>query len=439
MDALWRQRQAAKIRLAATHADTLRDAIRSSVDVKKIVDDFINSHFDKPVTNNEARAWTAVNVYIDDTKLSNALTNLYAEGIVFGKDAALNALALLEANKAPTAQVSALTTPWENWAVGNRAAATLIRPSGALSKLLQSRGTTLVGLDNTTKDRIGVILARALKTGLPANAIASQIADVLSPLRQQIANSMNADITLMLSDSERALMIAQTELTRAVNVASRDMYTQSGVELVEWLVSDPCPECEENNSVSPIGINETFPSGDSEPPAHPNCACDLSPYVVDTMGLGSDAIDQILADSQLALHPTINKDGVPDALDVERAIARLEILPNPNHPDIPEKKIEKYVESPWSVVDVPTINPNSWSEAQLELIALQDLSATDPYLKRKKVKSHIENMGQSELPKRSYALIAEIGSQLVIIDGHHRLMALWLLGLDTAPVWLIKE
>ena len=206
MDALWRQRQAAKIRLAATHADTLRDAIRSSVDVKKIVDDFINSHFDKPVTNNEARAWTAVNVYIDDTKLSNALTNLYAEGIVFGKDAALNALALLEANKAPTAQVSALTTPWGNWAVGNRAAAALIRPSGALSKLLQSRGTTLVGLDNTTKDRIGVILARALKAGLPANAIAPQIADVLSPLRQQIANSMNADITLMLSDSERALM-----------------------------------------------------------------------------------------------------------------------------------------------------------------------------------------------------------------------------------------
>lgn len=102
----------------------------------------------------------------------------------------------------------------------------------------------------------------------------------------------------MMSDSERALMIAQTEMSRAVSVANREMYQDSGVELVEWLVADPCDECQENADVSPIGIDETFPSGDTEPPAHPNCVCDLAPYMVDTKNIGEDALSLLLDDQE---------------------------------------------------------------------------------------------------------------------------------------------
>jgi hypothetical protein len=70
------------------------------------------------------------------------------------------------------------------------------------------------------------------------------------------------------------------------------------VELVEWLVADPCDICEENESVSPIGIGETFPSGDTEPPAHPNCVCDIAPYVADTRNIGEDALSMILGDEE---------------------------------------------------------------------------------------------------------------------------------------------
>jgi hypothetical protein len=141
-----------------------------------------------------------------------------------------------------------------------------------------------------------------------------------------------------------------------------------------------------------------------------------------------------------AVNPAINiptKIGIPTEIEQDRAIARLEILPNPNHPEI--GKPEKYVESPWTVVAVPTIDPHIWDTARLTTLAMKDLTGTDPWLKRKNVRKHIEAMGQAITPNRSYAMCLEHDGQILIIDGHHRLMALWLLGLDQAPVWLVKE
>jgi len=100
----------------------------------------------------------------------------------------------------------------------------------------------------------------------------------------------------LLTRDQKNELIAQTEMSRAVAVASRELYEESGVELVEWLVADPCDLCQENADVSPIRIDETFPSGDTEPPAHPNCVCDIAPYVVDTRNIGEDALSFILGE-----------------------------------------------------------------------------------------------------------------------------------------------
>jgi hypothetical protein len=44
----------------------------------------------------------------------------------------------------------------------------------------------------------------------------------------------------------------------------------------QWITSDdPCPQCEENAAQGWIDADETFDSGDDEPPAHPNCECGL--------------------------------------------------------------------------------------------------------------------------------------------------------------------
>jgi hypothetical protein len=88
---------------------------------------------------------------------------------------------------------------------------------------------------------------------------------------------------------------------------------------------------------------------------------------------------------------------------------------------------------------MPTINPNIWDTATMQLVDIADLFSTDKYLKRKNVRKHIGQMGQARSPFRSYAMVLEHDGKALIIDGHHRLMSLWLLGLDKAPVWLVKE
>ena len=287
MNALWREMHGVKIRLSITHGTIIRSALKDSVDVKQVVSDFLNSHPSRDITNDEARAWAKVHINVHDGQLKDALARVYAEGYVLGSDIGWTAVQKLE--KAASAMPISVYSDqprspinWATWKPGNRAAANLINPPKALKNLMDSRGVTLTGIRGTTIDRIGVVLAKGLKQGLPPSAVAPDIASILNPLRQGIADKLGADVSKLMSDSQRALIIAQTEMSRAVSVASRAEYEQAGIEMVEWLVADPCDICAENADVSPIPIDEEFPSGDTEPPAHPNCMCAIAPYVVDT-------------------------------------------------------------------------------------------------------------------------------------------------------------
>jgi hypothetical protein len=157
--------------------------------------------------------------------------------------------------------VRALNINWDKWKPGNRAAANLVNPPGGLKRLLDQRKIRISEMSNTTLNRIGTRLADGLKQGVTRRQMAKLLSDVIN-------------------DPERAVIIASTEMSRAVVQASKDLYRDSGVEMVEWLNSDPCDECQENLDVSPIPIGEEWPNGD--PPVHPNCMCDVAPYVVDT-------------------------------------------------------------------------------------------------------------------------------------------------------------
>lgn len=278
--------RAAKIRLAAKDALLIQQAFNNYIDVNRTVNDWLDMGKTSDVTTLEAREWARTNVHVDDSSLSNALKVIYADGYTFGQDMGATALAHAVIHKAakPTAK-PVDSKYWSDWKPGNRAAANLLSPKRGLANLMDSRNVTLVGIRGTTLDRIGTQLAYALQRGLPPSTVAPAIEGILAPLREKIANELGADINKMLSDSERALTIAQTEMSRAVSVAAREQYQDSGVEMVEWLTADPCDECAENEDVSPISIDEDFPSGDSEPPAHPNCECSLTPYVVDTQNI----------------------------------------------------------------------------------------------------------------------------------------------------------
>lgn len=136
---------------------------------------------------------------------------------------------------------------------------------------------------------------------------------------------------------------------------------------------------------------------------------------------------------------SINKAGVPGPLEIARALSRLDILPNPTPNENTGKDVEKHVESPWKVVEPITVDPNIWDKAEIALVHFEDLTATDQFMNRKKIKEHIIAMGQAVTPNRSYALVLETADATLIIDGHHRLFAMWLLGYDSAPVWYVKQ
>jgi hypothetical protein len=272
----WRKKNGAKVRLAARRSALIRQALRQSINISAVQEEWASAHPNpESMTTEQARQWARTNIRVDSEPLMAALRTLYLESYLLGEDIAMNSIAKAKINKAPTKQQlqRAVGINWDNWKAGNRAAALLVNKPRGLSTLLDNRGLTIQGINRTSLDRIGTRLANALAQGLPPSEV---------------------DLSDFFDDSERALAIAQTEMSRAVATASRQLYEESGVELVEWIVADPCDLCQENADVSPIRIDDTFPSGDTEPPAHPNCVCDISPYVVDTRDIGEDALSYIL-------------------------------------------------------------------------------------------------------------------------------------------------
>ena len=75
--------------------------------------------------------------------------------------------------------------------------------------------------------------------------------------------------------AKRALVISRTESAIAHNEGQMSAAQNAGVQFKEWLVSDSevCDECLENQDAGRIPVEDSFPSGDDNPPLHPNCRC----------------------------------------------------------------------------------------------------------------------------------------------------------------------
>jgi hypothetical protein len=253
------------IRLAAKNANKIRQAFKSTLHGDEIARKWAETHpAGGSVSPQMARDWARVQIVTNKKPMQNALSRIYAEGYVTGEYAAnymlAHLLGLRKAGVANPVTVSAGVVDWSTWTPGSRAAAALVRPKGGLESLLATRKITIADEVMYTKlDRIGTALANGLEKGLTT---------------QQIAQMLDT----IINDPQHALVIAQTEMSRAVSIATRDRYEKANVEQVEWLVAEGCDDCQENADASPIGIDETFPSGDSEPPAHPNCMCALAAY-----------------------------------------------------------------------------------------------------------------------------------------------------------------
>lgn len=280
----WPQ-QARVTQTIAKNATTIRKGFDEAFDAKAIVDAWFESHPDSASMSTQGgRDWALAHVHVKRKPVELALARTYANGWSLGQSVGKSRI-LSQINKG----VSAQTVDWSTWTPGMEPAAALVRPPKGLKQLLDSRRITISDdVIHTKIDRIGTSLARGLEEGWSTDRTAKVINEVIN-------------------DPQHALTIARTETTRAVSVATREQYEEAKVELVEWLVAEGCEDCQENADASPIGIDETFPSGDSEPPAHPNCLCAIAPVFDDS--------ELPPADEEVAAEEEVAPEDLVDTID----------------------------------------------------------------------------------------------------------------------------
>lgn len=270
-------------RIAARNSVKVRAAIRQSIDPREIYEEYLKSqpYASDNITQDRARAraWALLNVQVNLEPITAVISKLYADGYLLGEAAAQEAVAKAERKADKSLTKADASVDWNKWTPGNKATALLLRPRGAFKKLLDGAGIVSKAIAKAGYDKIGTALADAIASGSSPTQAAKLI-------------------TEKIGDPARALTIAITEQNRAMSVAARFFYEESGVERVEWNAVQPCDICAPNDG-QVVNLGQAFNSGDTEPPAHPNCRCALLPVIegmIDDPSLGQDYLDSLAYD-----------------------------------------------------------------------------------------------------------------------------------------------
>jgi SPP1 gp7 family putative phage head morphogenesis protein len=281
--------------------------MRAMGDGESIAKKFIDSHgaaYAKSPQTDSARSWANINIKLNEQQLQQVLEQVYGSGWAFGQLDAQQDLGMVAGNV------------WDNWQPGNEGAAALIDPPNGLQSLLDSRGITVQGISDSMLDRIGSQLGASLSQGLGIQETASMVNGVLN-------------------DPARAMVIARTETANALIQSNIEQYRAEGVSSLEWLVGDPCDICADNDGVI-VAFGDSFPSGDSEPPAHPNCVCDVAPVIDDTAVDSGEApveeppVETGIEEVSVEGEDNVIHDGVIEeapTTSLEDELARTEFIP----------------------------------------------------------------------------------------------------------------
>lgn len=211
-----------------------------------------------PEQRQAARGWLTATADPDLTALLTALQDIYADGALTGTAAATETLKL-----PVTASLSSLLPDasadldwdrfWSEWKPGDRDTGELLR-GGGFTGLLDDADIRIKGITDSLLDRMGTVLADGLADGKSIDQIA-------------------ADMHGIVTDPQRAWLIADTEVNRAVSTATLTTYADH--EVAEWdLLVSPgaCPVCVAAAAANPHPVTDT-----EIPPLHPRCRCALAP------------------------------------------------------------------------------------------------------------------------------------------------------------------
>lgn len=258
-------------RIAAKNAIKIRAALRQSVNAKQIYEQYgrTQPNVSDNITQDRARAraWALMNVLFDNEALKVAMLRLFAEAWVTGDAAATEAIG--EERELKKAVEGAID--WSKWQPGDAAAAMLLDPPAAFQELITSGGSLIRGLDKTGYELIGTALADSIRAGYSPTRAAKLIQDAVG-------------------SSARALTIAITESSRVMNASAINRYREAGIQNAQWMVvfgGGACEKCAQNAGKI-VMLGGTYPSGNTQPPAHPHCRCNLRPVVPDYADVPND-------------------------------------------------------------------------------------------------------------------------------------------------------
>lgn len=278
---------------------------------------------------------------------------------------------------------------------------------------------TATGLANVTNNRVewlGWVVGQVppVSDSLALRELTDQVAETLSGINETRLKRLAAvltsdlgqeDLTRVINDHidevrrEWAQEVAITESRKAVVGGLFNEYQRQNVSLVRWVVGsgNPCSFCIEQSRRGPQPLLSFV-----MPPAHPWCQCDLLPV------MGLKAARQVVKDALEAL------DEIP-MVD------------------------EDHIAVPWPITKRPKLDPEVWEDSALHTVRVEDLYASQKLLTKDRVAFFIKSQGSIEPGRRALPNVYALNGRNVIVDGHHRLAALWLMGADMANVWFLEE
>lgn len=120
-------------------------------------------------------------------------------------------------------------------------------------------------ITETTREELRAMTADAVQEGLSS---------------QDFADDVQSSFAF---SEQRAMMVARTELAFAHVEGNMAAWAESGLVVgTQWILGsehDMDDECNENAEAGIVALGDEFPSGDTGPPAHPNCVCDVIPIL----------------------------------------------------------------------------------------------------------------------------------------------------------------
>lgn len=345
-----------------------------SVDPDELVDEW-----EQEENQDDPVAWLlALGGVLNRSQLTSVLASIYLQAGFMGWVAS-------QAMAQAGGMVDEDMVDWEGWEPGDDPPEFAVGPT--LQQVIDGVDVRADGIIATRNSMVAIVL-EAVAAGVITAAIAKQ------------------KIRDILNDEIKADVIAGTEIARGNDAATIDGYRAGSVTEVDWVTSggNSCEECLGLEAGSPYELDEIA----EEPPLHPNCGCQLVPV------------------GDKALRATITKAG---RHAVDRALEKLAELPD-DEPGL--------IKVPWPRRDRPKVPNKAWADSHLQLWPIENLYATQKYVKRETVEWHLKNLGIVHQGAHSNPNILVVDGEPRIYDGHHRLVALWLLYVVATNCWTLE-